>query len=176
MKTDYLKFLGAVTNSRLSGPDRSFAIAAAVAASVADFTAVPASKVDSPSSEYARSAALLVREAVGCFNEVVPFDIRLALDLARKFWMLRYETIHVRRTHDVTPGDYFCGYFSVDRNFSGDEIECLNRLASEIGLLEISIRDCLQKQKNAVENKNAAVAGSDTGETQAGYPVAPALA
>lgn len=170
MKTDYIKFLNAVGSVKLTGPDRTFAIAAAVACSVADYLTVPTSKVDSPSGEYARSAALLVRDHIGCFNEVAPFDVRLALELARKFWMLRYETVHVRRLHDVCPGDYFCGYFSVNRNFSGDEIASLNKLAPEIGLLEISIRDILQKRQQEVEKKNSDVA---SGDTVAGVPSTP---
>lgn len=161
MKTNHIKFLSAVGALRLTGPDRTFAVAAAVAASVADFIAVPAAKDDSPSGEYARSAALLVREHIGCFNEVAPFDIRCALELARKFWMLRYETIHARRVHDVCNGDYFCGYFNVARNFSENEVTCLNKLANEIGLLEISVRECMQQRVQEVEQKNYTAAASD---------------
>lgn len=174
MKTDYIKFLSAVSTIRLTGPDRSFAIAAAVASSVADFTAVPASKVDSPSGEYARSAAMMVGDQINGFNEVAPFDVRCALELARKFWMLRYDTVHVRRVHDVTPNDYFCGYFNVARNFSKDEVECLNRLAGPIGDLEIHVREILQKIQAKRENANAQAALNENGVI-ASTPV-PALA
>ena len=174
MKTDYIKFLSAASAIRLTGPDRTFAIAAAVASSVADFTDVPATKVDSPSGEYARSAAMMIGDQIACFNEVAPFDLRLALDLARKFWMLRYETIHTRRVHDVNPGDYFCGYFNVNRNFSKSDLECLNRLCVEIGTLEIGIRDILVKCKAKKEAENTKVADENGGAV--GMAPMPALA
>jgi len=161
MKTDYIKFLSNVSTIRLTGPDRTFAIAAAVASSVADFIAVPAAKVDSAVSEFARSGAMIARDHVGAFNEVAPFDVRLSLELVRKFWMMRYETIHVRRVHTTTPDDYFCGYFNVARNFSREEMDALNRMATHIGALEIGIRDILQKLKDAQEAKNAEVAANN---------------
>ena len=158
MKTEYIKFIHGVTNLRLSGPDRSFAIAAAVASSVADFTAVPALKSDNPSGEYIRVASMAVRDTIGALNEAAPFDLRCALELARKFWMLRYETVHARRLHEVSEGDYFCGYFNVGRNFSGEELECLNRLSVEIGTLEVPIRDILAKKQQKAEQANAEIA------------------
>lgn len=167
-----MKFLSSVSSVRLTGPDRSFAIAAAVASSVADFIAVPAIKVDSPSSEFARSGAMIARDQVGSFNEVAPFDVRLSLELVRKFWMLRYETIHTRRVHAVVPDDYFCGYFSVARNFSEEEISCLNKLSVQIGTLEIGIRDILQKLKDTQEAKNAEVASNEGSTVSSAVPTA----
>lgn len=164
-----------MSSIRLTGPDRSFAIAAAVASSVADYIPVPAGKVDSPNSEFARSGAMIARDQVGAFNEVAPFDVRLTLELVRKFWMLRYETIHVRRVHTVTPDDYFCGYFNVARNFSREEMDNLNRLATQICTMEIGIRDILQKLKDAQEAKNAEVAAGANETVASVTPVVSAV-
>lgn len=151
MNPKYLKFTTAVSGLRLTGPDRSFAIAAAVASSVADFSEIPATPSDTPNSAYLNMAAMAIRGAVGAFNEASPFDVRLALDLARKFWMLRYETLHVRRIHDADADNYFFGYMNVKRNFSEDEICCLNKHSKEINILEIYVREILQNLRRTSE-------------------------
>jgi hypothetical protein len=153
MNPKFLKFTKAVSQLQITGPARTFAIAAAVASTVADFVDVPATASDTPSTVYLSMAAMSVRNYVGEFNEAAPFDVRLALDLARKFWMTRYETLHVRQLHDACPGDYFSGYFNVARNFSEEEIRNLNDLSISINTLEIYTRDILRERVKALRGE-----------------------
>lgn len=152
MNPKFLKFTKAVSELRLTGPDRTFAIAAAVASSVADYVDVPATPSETPSTTYLTLTAMTVRQMVGEFNEAAPFDLRCALELARKFWMTRYEVLHVRQLHDAVAGDYFRGYFNVNRNFSEDEVECLNKLSKEVNILEIYCREVLRERANALRD------------------------
>lgn len=156
-----MKFVKAVAMLALTGPDRTFAIAAAVASSVADYAPLPAAPMPTSSDAYLQNGSAAVRGMVGYFNEAAPFDVRLALELGRKFWMTRYETVHSRRMHDATEGDYFCGYFNVGRNFSKSDVECMNKLSKEINTLEIYIRGILQDEEARMnqEKLNTTLAG-----------------
>ena len=158
MKPENIKFLSAASELKLTGPDRSFVLAAAVASSVADFLSVPSMAVDSPSAEYTRQHALKAADMVGCFNEIVPFDLRCALEFVRKFWMTRYEVLHSRRTHDAVDYDYFCGYFNVSRNWSVEELACLNKFSIQINTIEVSARSILTAKEDAVTQANARAA------------------
>lgn len=69
-------------------------VAVAAARAIIFKLPMPAAKVESPSAAYDESALVYVRDKISCFSDMFPIDAGRTLELARKFWMLRYNVTY----------------------------------------------------------------------------------
>lgn len=93
---------------------------------------LPTSEVDDAEAHYRISVEPFAKRVISVLNEVSVIDTPMALDFARKFWLLRYEAIHKCPRMDALPGDFFSSVFGVAKFFSPDTIAFVNAQASHI--------------------------------------------
>lgn len=137
----YVNTLGSLG---LSGTDKMFVGAAAVAATVVEMLEMPSAPVDMPEDYFGKHANMMVRDQVGNFNEAAPIDVQMAQTLARKFWLFRYNLLYGTRPYVGVEGDFFCGYTQPCLFFSDVEMTALNRNAVAIARLQNQIRVILE--------------------------------
>lgn len=128
----------------LSGTDKMFVGAAAVAATVVEMLEMPSAPVDTPEDYFNKHAGMMVRDHVGTFNEAAAIDTFAAQTLARKFWLFRYNLLYGTRPYIGVEDDFFCGYTQPGMFFSESEMTALNRNAVAIARLQNQIRVILE--------------------------------
>lgn len=130
-------------------------LAAAVAILAAGAAPVPSMQVDSTNSYYAENCAMKVQETVGFFNEAAVLNCNAAVELARKFWMMRYATVHAFEISTAVVGDFFIGFTGASRQFSPEEVAFLNEHAAVITTV---VRDSIGCMKVDVSPQGATAA------------------
>lgn len=93
---------------------------------------LPSSEVDNAETHYRNSVEPFAKRVISTLNEVSVLDTAMALDFARKFWLLRYEAIHKCPRMDMIPGNFFCSVFGVAKFFSPETVEFCNAQSSGI--------------------------------------------
>ncbi len=136
-----MPYMNAVARMSQDSQLKTRIVAAAVALATASMLPVPSAPVDSPESQYASTCALLVRGEVGEYNEVAVLDCPVALDLAKKFWLTRYNSVHQAAPMPPSKGAFFLGYSGASRFFSPEEVAFLNEYAEEIFHIQVAISE-----------------------------------
>lgn len=60
---------------------------------IADSVVMPSSPVDSPTMYYNSAAHAEVSNLLSAINDSIVFDLKLVMETARKFWMIRYSCL-----------------------------------------------------------------------------------
>lgn len=95
-------------------------------------SALPSSEVADAAAHYRVSVESFAKRTISVLNEVSVLDTAMALDLARKFWLLRYEAVHKCPRMDMIPGDFFGSVFGVQKFFAPETVEFVNANATSI--------------------------------------------
>lgn len=93
---------------------------------------LPTSQLDDAEAHYSISVEPFAKRVISVLNEVSVIDTAMALDFARKFWLLRYEAVHKCPRMDMLPGDFFGSVFGVPKFFSPETTEFVNAQSSNI--------------------------------------------
>lgn len=127
MKTSFLGLQRTADTVIKSPLDRSRIVAAAVAVAVAAQVGLPSSPVEDASLYYTQQALARLEATLGEFNENLVFDLSLALQYARQFWMTRYRAAHPEASSFVMSS---CGFFEtlsgVPLHVSPQDVQFLN--------------------------------------------------
>lgn len=112
----------------LSGPvqERHRIAAVAIGYACACNSVLPSSEVDDAETHYRVSVESFAKRVISALNEVSVVDTAMALDFARKFWLLRYEAVHKCPRMDMLPGNFFCSVFGVPKFFSPETMDFVN--------------------------------------------------
>ena len=100
--------------------------AVAVGYACACNSVLPSSEVEDAESHYKVQVEQFAKRVISTMNEVSVIDTAMALDFARKFWLLRYEAVHKCPRMDMIPGNFFSSVFGVAKFFSPETIEFCN--------------------------------------------------
>ena len=84
---------------------------------------LPTSEVDDSENHYRVTVEPFARRVISLMNEAAVIDTAMALDFARKFWLLRYEAVHKCPRMDSIPGNFFSSVFGVPKFFSPEMIQ-----------------------------------------------------
>lgn len=141
MKQAYMPYIQAVARLGQDSTTKSRIVAAAVAIATAQVLAVPSAPVESAEAHYASTGAMLARGEVGEYNEEAVLDCGLALDLIRKFYLVRYNSVHQTALTPATKGAFFLGFSGASRFFSAEDISFLNEYADEIFVVQMAIAE-----------------------------------
>jgi hypothetical protein len=87
---------------------------------------LPSSEVDDADAHYRMTLEQFAKRVISTLNEVSVFDTAMALDFARKFWLLRYEAVHKCPRMDQIPGNFFSSVFGVPKFFAPEMVEFAN--------------------------------------------------
>ena len=107
--------------------------AAAIASELVAAANLPSSVLSSPEVYYVNNFASKVSESICCFNDKAVIDVQGAIDLARKFWTMRYFAAYGGAPLIY---DEKCCFFEIiggaSNFFSPEEIKFLNDYAKDI--------------------------------------------
>jgi hypothetical protein len=132
MNSKLYPFVGVMQNLRGSIQDRHRIAAIAIGYACACNAALPSSEVVNAEEHYRMSVEQFAKRVISTMNEVSIIDTAMALDFARKFWLLRYEAVHKCPRMDMMPNNFFSSVFGVPKFFSPETIEFCNAQSSNI--------------------------------------------
>lgn len=155
MKQSHMPYIQAVARLSQDSVTRTLIAAAAVALATAHTQSVPSAPVANAEQHYAANCAMLTRGEVGEYNEEAVIDVASAIELTRKFWLLRYNSVHCAALTPPVKGAFFMGLTGASRFFSANEIEFLNENAEEIFMITSAI-DSVKSAKAELERRAVA--------------------
>ena len=127
-------FIGYVTTaSSLNTPIslRGRILATAIALAVSCRLQVPATELDNAATYYTDHIEPTVLRVVCQFNEQTILDLKYANQIAKQFWLQRYDVLHkCPRLGSSTT--FFDSVYSVDAYFSESEVEFFNTYHAQI--------------------------------------------
>lgn len=135
----YLPYFKSVNSLSLTAEKRSFIVSAAVAAAIAYRAPVPFEKVNSPEAFFSSNILINARTKIGEFHGVATLNFDAAVELTRKFWLVRYNTLHRPNSVIFKTGrfaDSFAGFLT---EFSEQEMALLNELAETFVRINTSV-------------------------------------
>lgn len=133
MNAKLFPFVKVMQNLPGSVQDRYRIAAIAIGYACACNSILPSSEVANAEEHYRLSIEPFAKRVISGMNEVSVIDTAMALDFARKFWLLRYEAVHKCPRMDMVPGDFFCSVFGVPKFFSPETQEFVNKQSQNIG-------------------------------------------
>ena len=128
-------FVLAMQNMQLAVQQRSKIAAFAIGYASACNMALPSTEVENANDYFRLNLEPAIKRVVSTFNEQVLLDCQTACDMARNFWLLRYEAVHRCPRMDQVDGDFFASVFGVQRFFAPNDIAFLNENAPAINSL-----------------------------------------
>lgn len=154
MKLDLIPFINAMQSLRCDISTRQRIAAVAIGYAAACNSPLPSGEVASAGEHYDANIRPLVRQVVSRFNEGILFDLALAQDFARNFWMMRYDAVHSCPRMDQIPGNFFCSVFGVAKYFSEEQQQFCNQHNQDIAFV---YRTCCAIIKDMLRNKTEEV-------------------
>ena len=125
----YSRLSKTISNNAIPALDASPVLAAAVGFFAAYYQQVPGTAVKGYDNYYNDNIAPGTRSIICEVNEGAVFDVRQALDYARKFWIRRYTTLHASFLY--TDGDSELDFFNITSGvgivFSPEEYKLINQ-------------------------------------------------
>lgn len=128
-------FVTVMQNIRASVQERYRIAAIAIGYACACNSNLPSAEVENAEEHYRMNVEQFSKRVISSLNEVTVIDTSLALEFARKFWLLRYEAVHKCPRMDALPGDFFASVFGVPKYFSPDLIAFANTNATNIAIV-----------------------------------------
>lgn len=147
-------FITAVSQIELDSVAKAKVIAAGVATAIAQVFPVSHLPVDNVSAYYNEKIAQEVRNLVGVFNEIQPFNVQAALEYARQFWTVRYDVVHSKRRPNLVIGEFFASITGATYTFSREELEFFDIHGLYIVAVDVAAREVVADKYQA-ENDNA---------------------
>lgn len=135
MNLKLMPFMNAMQQLRSDVVTRQKVAAIAIGYASACNCPLPSGEVANASDHYNSAVAATVRRIVSTFNEGVLFDVTLAQDFARSFWLMRYEAVHRCPRMDQIQGNFFCSVFGVAKFFSPENHKFCDENASNINVV-----------------------------------------
>lgn len=132
MKSTLYPFANIMQNLRGHVQERHRAAAIAIGYACACNTILPSSEVENAEQHYKDTAEKFAKQIISELNEVTVFDAVMAMEFARKFWLLRYEAVHKCPRLNAVPGDFFASVFGVQQFFSSETVEFVNKQSDNI--------------------------------------------
>lgn len=136
-----------LVDSRTTDPTTSKQLLAiALGVCIARKSAMPKEEVNGVTSYYNDQVLIEHREGVYKFNESIVIDADLAMQTARSFWLVRYNSIYPDFSISLmttTDYDFFCRATSVDLWFSPDQYKFANENKESLVLLVNAINKVL---------------------------------
>lgn len=135
MNLNLLPFMNTMQLLRTDVVTRQKIAAVAIGYASACNCALPSGEVQSASDYYNSNVANTVRRVVSYFNEGVLFDVSMAQEFARNFWLMRYEAVHRCPRMDQIQGNFFCSVFGVAKFFSDENRQFCDQNATDINFV-----------------------------------------
>lgn len=132
MNAKLFPFVSVMQNLRGPVQDRYRAAAVAIGYACACNSILPSSEVENAEEHYRVNVEQFAKRVISTMNEVSVIDTAMALDFARKFWLLRYEAVHKCPRMDMIPGNFFSSVFGVAKFFSPETIQFVNEQSLNI--------------------------------------------
>lgn len=132
MNAKLFPFVQVMQSLRTSVQERYRIAAVAIGYACACNSILPTSEVADAEEHYRMTVEPFSKRVISTLNEVSVIDTAMALDFARKFWLLRYEAVHKCPRMDAIPGDFFCSVFGVAKFFPPETIEFVNAQSQNI--------------------------------------------
>jgi hypothetical protein len=136
----FVKVMQSLTNPV---QERHRIAAVAIGYACACSSLLPSTAVENAEAHYRNSVENFSKRVISTLNEVSVIDTAMALDFARKFWLLRYDAVYKSSRMDVMPGDFFCSVFGVSKYFAQDTIDFTDTHAASIGIVYTHIRNVI---------------------------------
>lgn len=131
-----------VTSSRASELPTTIALAIAVSKTAM----LPAGAVESIETYFMDQAGRQAAEAIGVVNELVPVNYRLAIDIAKQLYHIRYETSAMPfRAMGYDMADGIAALFGLSKHLSKDVLACMQSNAGEISMKAGRFEDILNE-------------------------------
>lgn len=146
MNTKLFPFVKVMQNLPGSVQDRHRIAAIAIGYACACNSILPTSEVENADQHYTLNVEPFAKRVISALNEVSVLDSALALDFARKYWLLRYEAVHKCPRMDMIPGDFFSSVFGVAKFFSPETIAFCNAQAQHIGAVYVFTCNVIAEQ------------------------------
>lgn len=129
--------------------DKPKVIAIAIGLAVASkLGAFPSSEVDNPGEHYVSNQSVCHGNAIYSFNEAIIFNRDLAVSTARAYWRYRYDIIYGKYFRSFSNTDFFSGITNVGFHFQPNDIEFMNKYASQITATANNFVDVLNDTYN----------------------------
>lgn len=132
MNLKYMPYVNATNKLSIPVMERGRVIATAVGQAIACSMALPAQEVDSASEYYMATVQSEVFSMISKFNEVVVFNSQFCADIARRFWLMRYDAYARCPRRERPTNDFFHAFFGTTDYFSEDDIKFLNEYKDAI--------------------------------------------
>lgn len=132
--------------------ERTKVVACAVAVALSRSQPLPTSPVQDASMHYVNMVAPPLRYKLSSFNEGVVFDIRMAQEVMRQLWLLRYSACFGAKVQMYKPENSFIENFTgASAVISTDIMEVLDKNQTAIGLLGAQVTNILAEEQEAVQ-------------------------
>lgn len=139
MKTQFYPFVGVMQNLTGAVQDRHRSAAIAIGYACACNSQLPSAEVDNAEEHYLVNVESFTKRVVSALNEVSSIDTSMAIEFARKFWLLRYEAVHKCPRMGTVPNDFFASVFGVPKYFSPETVQFANTHAVNIGTVYMHV-------------------------------------
>src|SRR5690606_17761705 len=106
---------------------------------------LPTSEVEDADEHYRMNVESFARRIISVLNEVSVVDTAMALDFARKFWLLRYEAVHKCPRMNSIPGNFFCSVFGVPKFFSPETVAFVDANSASIAMVYTHIFNIIEE-------------------------------
>jgi hypothetical protein len=146
MNAKLFPFVKVMQNLPGSVQDRYRIAAVAIGYACACNSILPTSEVDNAEEHYRMSVEPFAKRVISTLNEVSVIDTAMALDFARKYWLLRYEAVHKCPRMDMIPGDFFASVFGVSKFFSPETVQFCNAQSQHIASVYVFICNLIAEQ------------------------------
>lgn len=146
MNAKLFPFVKVMQNLPGSVQDRYRIAAVAIGYACACNSILPTSEVANAEEHYRMSVEPFAKRVISALNEVSVLDSAMALDFARKYWLLRYEAVHKCPRMDMIPGDFFCSVFGVAKFFPPETIAFCNSQSQNIASVYVFVCNLIAEQ------------------------------
>jgi len=114
-------------------------LTSAIALAIANNGQMPSSEVEDATNFFVTNVLASVRSIASCWNENMVFDYRACTELARAFWMIRYNAAYPARIPFYSMHTcFFNAITGVERYMSQEQQDFLEKFKNEILQLTIA--------------------------------------
>jgi hypothetical protein len=143
-KQSYLTYVQTISALEIATEIRLPLVAAAVASAIANTFDIPSIPVVSPEAYFNEKHAVSARMGISAFNEQAPLTFELACELARKFWLLRYNVVHGRTNYLFEDGKFAEGFSGIKYLLDTKMLDLLNSNTQAFGKIRHAVLQCKQ--------------------------------
>lgn len=147
MTIEFITFNNKVSQLVAEPSDRRFVVSAVIAQLLAESTTLPTGEVENLENFYLMNVKTAIVEKMGYLNEKLTFDVNVAQEYTRKYWMLRYNTVFpinpFKRKINLQYG-YFDTIMGVGIFIDDEHHQFVNRYKAEILDLYVDLAELMK--------------------------------